>query len=133
MEHFTYQNLEYPQGLILVREFKDKVNVDLIIESWEYLLTRQILTGKHIGVINDLCRASLDMNMDSFSRLIHYLKANPFFSKIKLAVICDTPNKIVFPMIGEYNIRELKIRPFTTLEKSIEWILEDRLTHMPER
>jgi len=71
--------------------------------------------------------------MDSFSRLIHYLKANPFFSKIKLAVICDTPNKIVFPMIGEYNIRELKIRPFTTLEKSIEWILEDRLTHMPER
>ena len=36
-------------------------------------------------------------------------------------------------MIGEYNIRELKIRPFTTLEKSIEWILEDRLTHMPER
>lgn len=127
MEHFIYQNLEYPSGLILVREFKDNVNVDHIIESWEYLIANQILTERHIGVINDLCKASLDMNMDSFARLIHYLKANPYFSKIKLAVICDTPNKIVFPMIGEYNIRELKIRPFTTVEKSIEWILEGQV------
>ena len=64
------------------------------------------------------------MNLDSFSRLINYMKANSFFSKIKLAVICDTHNKIVFPMMGEYNVKELRIRPFTTIEKSIEWILE---------
>jgi hypothetical protein len=124
MEHFIYQNLTYPSGIILVREFQDNVNVDQIIESWEYLLTNQILTVKHIGVINNLCRANLDMNMDSFARLINYLRAKPYFSRIKLAVICDTPNKIVFPMIGEYNVKELKIRPFATVEKSIEWILE---------
>jgi hypothetical protein len=124
MEHFVYQNLNYPSGFILIRKFHKKVNVDLIIESWEYLLLNKILTRKHIGVINDLCGATLDMNLDSFKRLITYLKVNPYFTGIKLAVICDTPEKIIFPMIGQYDVKELKIRPFSTVEKSIEWILE---------
>ena len=66
--------------------------------------------------------------MDSFGRLINYLKANPFFSKIRLAMICDTPGKIVFPMIGAYNVSELKIRPYTTIDKAIDWILEGQVS-----
>ena len=84
MTQFTYQNLHYPSGFILVREFEGTVNVNNIIDSWEYLLGKKILTGKHIGVINDLCKVTLDMNMESFTRLIHYLKSNSFFSEIKL-------------------------------------------------
>jgi hypothetical protein len=87
-------------------------------------MEKKILSDNHLGVLNDLCKANLEMNMNSFARLIEYLKSNPYFSRIKLAVICDTPGKIVFPLLGEYKVRGLKIRPFTTLETAIDWILE---------
>lgn len=114
---------KYPKN-IYVREFKGMVDVSEIIASWEDLLNNKLIT-KHIkGIINDLTECELRMDMDSFHNLIVYLKGHDEFSKIKLAVISGDPKIIVFPTLGEQDAKGLKIKPFTTEEAAVEWIME---------
>lgn len=122
MEHFEYNSMTFESGLVLIRKFHGKVNVTEIISSWEYLINNKMLTDKHIGVINNLIDCNLEMDKDCFIQLIEYLKKNPIFFKIKLAVICDTPEKIVFPKLGEHTIKELRIKPFSTFNAAVNWL-----------
>ena len=63
------------------------------------------------------------MDMQSFDILISYLKKQDYLSKIKLAVICDNPRTIIFPTLGERQEQELQIKPFSTMEAAVDWIL----------
>jgi len=123
MSQFEYSTLVFKSGIILVRKFHGAVGVTDIISSWKYLLENKILNDEHLGVINDLCDCKLKMDQDCFKQLIGYLKNSPVFLNLKLAVICDTPEKIVFPLLGEHSVRELHIKPFSTLDAAVDWIL----------
>ncbi len=112
----------YPES-ILIRKFEGSVEVDDIIASWEYLFSQNLLNEKVKGVINDISDCNLHMNMDSFQKLISYLKGHEAFTWIKLAVICLDPEKIVFPMIGETKVKEIGIKAFTTIGAAESWIL----------
>jgi len=114
----------YPDD-IYVREFRGRVNVEEIIQSWEFLIHNNLLNNNVKGVINDLADCELDIDMDSFQVLIGYLKAHDQFTKIKLTVVCDDPRIIVFPTLGEVREKSLKIRPFTSEEAAVEWIMFD--------
>ena len=112
----------YPES-ILIRDFMDKVNVNEIIASWEYLLGYNLLDDKIKGVINNLSGCNVQMDMDSFKTLIEYLKTKDDLKKLKLAVICDQPQVIVFPLMGELQEHSLQIKTFTTEEAAAEWII----------
>ena len=122
MEISFYKHDTYPDK-ILVRDFFGKVDVETIIESWNYLLDNELLTQSHVGVINNLLGCELQMNFDSFQTLLNFLKSKRIFRKLRLAVICHNPENIVFPTIGEFEEKELKIKPFTTEDSAINWIL----------
>ena len=111
----------YPDS-ILIRKFVGKVSVDDIIESWEYLQKNKLIDDKIKGLINDLTGCELLLDMNCFSTLMIYMKSQDFIRAIKIAVICDTPQKIVFPVMGEKHHSELKIKPFSTLEAAVHWI-----------
>ena len=111
----------YPDS-ILIRDFQNKVNVDEIINSWESLKEDNLLSGKLLGVINNLSDCELNMNMESFRVLMTYLRNDKRFSHIKLAVICDKPSKVIFPILGEQE-GTLKIKPFYTIDAAVEWII----------
>lgn len=112
----------YPES-ILIRNFIGKVDVDAIIDSWEYLKQNKLIDKKIKGVINNLTGCELIMNMESFKTLIAYLKKEDYIKKIKLAVISDNPKTMVFPFLGENQESELKIKPFSTMEAAVNWII----------
>jgi len=114
----------YPDD-IYIREFKGRVNVEEVIQSWEFLINNNLLNHNIKGVINDLGDCQLDIDMNSFHVLIAYLKTHDQFKKIKLAVICDDPHTIVFPALGEAREKSLKIKPFASEEAAVEWIMFD--------
>lgn len=121
----TYKRHHLFPDYIYIREFRGRVGLEEIINSWEFLINNNLLNHSIKGVINDLADCRLDMNMDSFQVLIGYLKAHDQFTKIKLAVICDDPHIIVFPTLGEVREKSLKIKPFTSEEAAVEWIIFD--------
>jgi hypothetical protein len=118
-----YTQYHYQSEFILMRKFFGPIDIHDITDSWDYLLAHNILNDKHRGVINDIRDAELNMDIHNFQVLLAYLRKNTIFQEIKLAVICDTPGKIIFPMIGNSLHPELKIKPFSTLEAAAEWIL----------
>lgn len=109
---------------ILIRNFFGKVDVNNIIDSWEYLHKNKLIDKNIKGIINNLTGCELIMDMESFKILIAYLKKEDSIKKIKLAVISDIPETIVFPFLGENQESELKIKPFSTMEAAVDWILK---------
>lgn len=64
------------------------------------------------------------MDTDSFKSLLKFLKTHECFKHIKLAVVTNNSGVVVFPMIGELQECELKIKPFSTFDAATEWIME---------
>ncbi|MDX1828661.1 MAG: hypothetical protein R3342_03850 [Lutibacter sp.] len=114
----------YPES-ILIRKFIGKVSLNDIIDSWEYLLVNKLTNKKTKGVINDLSDCELTMDMENFKTLINYLKKKDCFKEIKLAVITGSPQTMIFPFLGEEHEKELKIKPFSTMEAAVNWISMD--------
>lgn len=109
---------------ILIRNFIGKVDVNNIIYSWEYLHKNKLIDKNIKGIINNLTGCELIMDMESYKILIAYLKKEDSIKKIKLAVISDIPETIIFPFLGENQESELKIKPFSTMEAAVDWILK---------
>ena len=110
---------------ILIRNFVGKVTVLDIINSWEYLRENKLINKKIKGVLNNLCDCELIMNVESFEILISYIKQQDFMKGIKIAVMTDSPKIIVFPILAEEQQDTLKIKPFSTFEAAVNWILID--------
>ena len=121
----VYENHSlYPES-ILIRNFIGKVGVDEIIDSWEYLIENNLIKETTRGVINNISVCNLVLDMGSFETLITYLKKKDYLKKIKLAVICNNPKTIIFPVLGESMESDLKIKPFSTVEAAVHWIMND--------
>lgn len=121
----TYERHElYPES-IFIRRFIGNISLNDIIDSWEYLRINKVIDDQIKGVINNLSECNLILDMESFKTLIAYLEKQNYLKDIKLAVIADTPKKIIFPVLGENNESGLKIRPFTTIKAAVDWILSD--------
>lgn len=114
---------DYPES-ILIRRFQNEVKVSEIINSWNKLIISNKITPNLKGVINDLNCCSLQMNMDSFNKLITFLLNNEVFHRIKLAVISNSPKNIVFPMMAELKASKLNIRTFSTIKAATLWIMK---------
>ena len=72
----NYQKHESYPDSILIRNFVGKVDVNDIINSWEYLAENKMINEDIKGVINNLIGCKLLLDMDSFTTLIAYLKEN---------------------------------------------------------
>ena len=115
--HETYPNH------ILIRYFIEKVSVAQIIKSWKYLLENKMINPQIKGVINNLEGCKLEMDMEGFKTLMNFLSSKKELHGIKLAVVCDCPENIVFPMRGEFEQNQLQIKPFTLMESAVKWII----------
>nr|WP_319398126.1 hypothetical protein [uncultured Carboxylicivirga sp.] len=114
---------QFPEA-ILIRDFNDKVGIDEIIGSWENLKNNHLLNKSLKGVINNLSNCDLNLNMDSFKLLMGYLNKDECFYYIKLAVVCNKPKTVIYPALGEEKESKLKIKPFSTVDAAVNWIIE---------
>ncbi len=116
--------LSFSNDAIILREFYGEVSVFDIIESWEMLIRNQTINGNTLGVINDLTHCNLNMNVSSFQTLIDYLSKNHLISRLKIAVVTNQPEIMVFPSLGEVFTASLSIKPFSSKELAILWVSE---------
>lgn len=121
----AYQNHNTFPKNIYIRDFKGTVDVQEIIRSWEFLLNNHLINNDTKGIINNLTKCKLDMDMNSFQTLMGYLNDHEQFNHLKLAVICNDPRIIVFPTLGEVQEKSLKIKPFASENAAVAWIMEE--------
>jgi hypothetical protein len=85
----------------------------ILIGSWNYLIENNMITDNHNGVITDVCKCELDLKQESFRKILDYFRKNPLIKQLKHAVVCDSPNNIVFPYMAE-NEQDLNVKTFST-------------------
>lgn len=115
-------HIDFPKEII-VRTFEGRVGFNQILDSWKSLKDHQLITKKTVGIINDLSKCDLQLDMNDFASIISYLKTQDYLKHIKLAVITDSPKVIVFPMLGETQEKTLNIKPFNTEKAAVGWIM----------
>lgn len=115
---------EYPES-ILVKKFEGDINADDIIKSWEDLKDSNLMNTSIKGIINELDSCNLNMNMDGFKRVMMYLNNQAYLKHVKIAVVTENPKKIIFPILGEQQEKNLKIKPFSTNKAAVHWITID--------
>jgi len=110
---------------ILFRQFEGEIQKEDIFESWKQIINNKTLNKNTKGIINNLNSCDFMLNMDDFNFLMKFLNKYESIKKIKIAVVADCPKKIIFPMLGEKQEKELNIKPFSSNEAAVEWILSN--------
>ena len=130
MAEVNTKYIEYKSKRILVRTFHGEITFADIISSWEYCINNNYISDDVIGVISDFVDVTFKFSLSDggFEKIIAYIKTNKIFDKLRLAVITDQPDKIVFPIIGSDRLPERQIIPFTTENAAIEWISKNKYT-----
>lgn len=109
---------------VLIRKFKGKIYVDDIISSWEFAIENNLIEEHLKGVISDFTQAEFNMSFSDLEKIIAYVKKNKVLRDLKLAVLINSPDKIVFPAFAAHQHPEIDVRPFSTKQAAIEWINE---------
>lgn len=116
---YTYDE----KNKIITRCFCGEVRLQDNIDSWDELFSEYDFTSIR-GVINDFSEAEMRMEIDEISTLLKYLSEHlSNLPNIKLPVIALKPEIIVFPSIAANDFPNLNIKPFSTIEGALSWIL----------
>ena len=122
MSYFIKRHDLYPE-LITIRTFSGTVNSKEIIDSWKSIIENNVNNKNLIGIINDLTNCELQINLDSFKNILDFMNKQDFLKKLKIAVIRESPNQIIFPFIAQKNEKDLNIKPFSTMNAATNWII----------
>lgn len=111
------------ENKIINRCFCGKINLQDNIDSWNELFENVDFSTIN-GVLNDFTKAELTMELDEIYILLKFLNEKLLnLSKVKLAVISLKPEIIVFPTLAQNDFPNLKIRPFSTREAALNWLI----------
>ena len=112
----------YPE-LILIRDFSGTVNAKELIDSWNIIIENNANNKKLKGIINDLTNCELQLDLDGFTTVMEFMNKQEFLKKIKIAVLSESSNQIVFPFLAQKNEKQLNIKPFSTMDAATNWII----------
>lgn len=124
MPILSNMHTSYPET-ILFRQFVGKIEKQDIYESWKQLIDNDIINQNLKGIVNNLNGCDFMINIDEFNFLMNFLNQHDNIKKLKIAVVTDSPQKIIFPMLGEKQEKELNIKPFSSNKAAEEWILSE--------
>lgn len=118
---YSYERIEGKE--IIIRELKGEISATEMIDSFKFLIDYKI-TKDCVGILTDTSGAKFRFSIRQFSKIILFLKRSKKLKTLKLAIIVNTPDKIIFPMIAGKKIPFLKIRPFSGEKAALKWMLE---------
>ena len=123
MGKVIHKIIKHDDSEYIFREFKGVISIEEIMDSFVYMLNENMIGHNCSGILTDLRDAEIDFNMNTFKKLLIYIKSNPRLIGLKIAVVVDSAEKIVFPMIAS-NEPGLLIQPFSTIELATRWITQ---------
>jgi len=121
MGEVTYDIISKNDLKVVIRKFSGIVDTRDVLNSFKYI-QNEMLEEKVIGIVTDFDESVMNINLSQLQEVIKYLKSTPEFHQVKLAVVVNTPGKIVIPMMAQAKTEETIIKPFSTVKAAINWI-----------
>ena len=123
MEEKTKYRFDESTG-ILYKYYFGTITLDDIFSTWDEAISKKIIPPNTKGFILDYTKANFDIKINEVDRIPEYYRKHlNIFENKKIAIITQTPDDIVFPIMVEKKDSGYSSHPFYTIEAAIEWVL----------
>jgi len=119
-----YSTENTSKGNIVTRVFIGSISKSEIVESFEYLVKNNLLTDQSCGMITDISNSKLDIDLSDLERITDFIKNNKTLSKVKIAVVAESPEKVLFTTLANFKVGD-SLMPFSSIEAAKEWMLSE--------
>ena len=123
MEEAVYTRKSFFGKEVLFRSNEGELTAQLEIEMLKYAVEKGLINEKVVGMVLDMSKARFNMQPGDGIKIIDYVASVPSLAPLKYAIIVDTPEKILFPLLGGIKREGAKLRPFSTELAALKWIL----------
>lgn len=121
----VYQFEYDPEKKIVYKRHFGSISKEDIFNSWDHAIAQKLIPLETSGFIVDFRNAHLGIKMMDVKAIPHYFDLHSdIFGGKKMAVIVNTPEEIVFPVVIEHAKKSYFLKPFSTEEAALKWILE---------
>ena len=110
---------------IFYKYYYGKVTLQVLTSSWEHAIANNIIPEENLkGFIVDYKNATLKMDTNEASGIADfYNKHLNIFRNMKIALIMEKPDQVIFPILVESKGVNYFPRPFYSHEAALDWIL----------
>ena len=123
MEGFEYTSKILYGKEVLFRSFAGELTAEAEIQMLQYAVDIGLINDRVTGMVIDVSKAQFKMEPGDGLKIIDFAASVPVLAPLKYAIIVDTPEKIIFPLLGGIKREGAKLRPFSTEQAAIKWIL----------
>lgn len=110
---------------IMHKEHFGVFTIEALIESWDYAIAQNLLPSDIVSFLLDYSEAVLDLSMGAAKKMVDYFNAHPeLFKGKKIAVVVNTPENIVHPILAQSRPRTYDLSIFSTLEGANDWLMQ---------
>ncbi len=124
MGEVQYNEITTTKGTIILRTFTKTMSKSEIIDSFKYLLDSKMLTSNNLGMITDIRESVLEIDVSDLEKMADFISNDKLLSNIKLAIIANSSNKAIYPILVNFKIGD-RLLPFNSIEEAKEWMIKD--------
>ena len=122
MGSIEYLREEILGGSIVIRTFIGEISKEEIINSFNHMLESSLLDTSSNGLVTVISDSTIKMDISDIENMVTFMSENSMLSKMKIAVVSTSPDKIILPTLVHFKIGD-KLRPFNSIEEAREWIM----------
>ena len=109
---------------VLYKYYFGTITLDDIFSTWDDAISQRLIPENTKGFILDYTKANFDIKLNEVDKIPEYYKQHlDIFGNKKIAVITQTPEDTVFPILVEKKDSGYSSHPFYTHEAALEWVL----------
>ncbi|MDA3880619.1 MAG: hypothetical protein PF436_09545 [Prolixibacteraceae bacterium] len=108
---------------IFYKYYLGNISFDDIQNSWDNIISNNLIPDETVGFIIDYRDATLQMESAEHQKIVTYYQKNiEIFKDKKIAIITEDPKDIVIPTLVRLKDKGYSSKPFSTESAAINWI-----------
>jgi hypothetical protein len=113
-----------PSAGILYKYYFGKISMKDISSSWEHAFDNNVIPQNIKGFILDYRQASFNFKIQEHVGIANFYKNHlEVFGGLKIAIITNTPQNVIIPIMVMAKDEGYSSAPFSTEKAALEWIL----------
>ena len=125
MDGVNYTSESYSGVEILFRRFTGPLTIEKENEMLAYAVEKGLINENVRGMVLDMRSAKFDFSPEDAKKILDFVESDPKLAKLKYALLLETPEQVVYPLIGATYKESALIKPFSTEAAAINWIVAE--------
>ncbi len=123
MSQTEYTSKNFDGAEVLFRSFTGPLTTGQENEMLAYAVENDLINENVKGMVLDMRSAEFDFQPEDARLILDFVSQEPKLAKLKYAILVDSPGQIVYPLLGAIYKETAKVKPFSTEEAAIKWIV----------